>query len=112
MNSYLVILSNKQSSRLSEELLKAHIAYLKRMRHAKRLPTCGSFTDNTGAVLVVRATSLTEAKAIVKADPFVSERYYETFSLYEFVEVEDGNGWLNYFKNIDDIRTQMILAQN
>lgn len=55
-----------------EPHLPAHFLYLQRLDAEGTLVLSGPFTDRTGGLVVVRAPSLEEARAIAEADPLVS----------------------------------------
>lgn len=95
MKSFLVLLSEKQSNLLNEELLNIHIDFLKKLRTDNILPICGPFTDNSGAVLIINANSLSQAEKIVNADPFIKQQYYKKYVIHEFMTAGDENDWLS-----------------
>lgn len=51
--------------------VRAHVAFLRGLESTGRLTMAGPFADDTGGMLVVRAASEAEARALVDADPFV-----------------------------------------
>ncbi len=95
MKSFLILLSEKQPELLGMNLLAAHINYLKQLRTAGHLPLCGPFTDNKGAILVIRATSTNHAEKIISEDPFIKEMYYKKYTVQEFIEAGEENNWLS-----------------
>jgi uncharacterized protein len=55
---------------------------------------CGPFQSDDGAMQVIEAGSLEEARAFVDADPFIAERYYASYELVELIEANEANNWL------------------
>lgn len=94
MKTFLVLLSEKQPHLLNEVLLKTHIDFLKKLCTGGYLPICGPFTDNKGAVLVIKTDSLEHAEKMIKEDPFISQNYYKKFVIHEFMSAGDENNWL------------------
>lgn len=95
MKTFLVLLSEKQPHLLKDSLLKAHIEFLKKLRVDGYLPICGPFTDNKGAVLIIKADSLKQAEQMIKDDPFIIQKYYKKFIIHEFIPASDDNNWLS-----------------
>jgi len=77
---YVVLLSHAKPERLSEELVRAHVAHLKRLEDDGRLQLAGPFAANKGGMFILRDCSEKEAHAIAEADPFVSSGA-ETYEL-------------------------------
>ncbi|MDE2291003.1 MAG: hypothetical protein KGL53_02875 [Elusimicrobia bacterium] len=57
---------------MTPELLKGHIAHLRRLEREGRMELCGPFADHPGGMVVFKASSKEEAEALARADPFVS----------------------------------------
>ncbi|MBV8802562.1 MAG: hypothetical protein JO131_06300, partial [Gammaproteobacteria bacterium] len=96
MKSFLVLLSEKQSDLLNESLLKDHISYLKILRKNGYLPMCGPFSDNQGALLILRANSKSHVEELISCDPFIKQNYYKKYKIHEFTEASDENNWLSH----------------
>ncbi|WP_194165715.1 YciI family protein [Oceanobacillus sp. CFH 90083] len=94
MNSYLVILKDKRNGELSNDLLTNHVTYLKRLRQQGSLMLCGPFVDDDGAVMVFQSESVESVEELLNNDPFVYEKYYQSYEIKEFLEANDGNNWL------------------
>lgn len=94
MKSFIILLSEKQSELLNDNLLQDHITYLKNLRDNGCLPICGPFSDNQGAVLVIRADSKSHAEELINGDPFIKNNYYKKFEIHEFMEANEENDWL------------------
>ncbi|HSW75726.1 MAG TPA: YciI family protein [Candidatus Saccharimonadales bacterium] len=102
MKTFLVLLSEKQPHLLNDYMLKSHIDFLKQLRVENLLPICGPFTDNNGAVLIIKADDLHKAEEIVKKDPFISQKYYQKYSINEFLAAGEENNWLSDVKQTKD----------
>lgn len=94
MSKYVALLSGKKSNTLTDGLLSAHVAHLRAQQSAGHLILCGPFKDNDGALQILEAESREQAEAILNADPFIAQRYYERNTLSELIEANEANGWL------------------
>jgi uncharacterized protein YciI len=56
-----------------EQPLEGHFAYMERLQNRGELILGGPFKDDTGALAVIEAASLDEARAVFFGDPAVSE---------------------------------------
>ncbi|MFD1175285.1 YciI family protein [Paenibacillus puldeungensis] len=97
MKKFVVHLSNKQRHLMTEELVKAHAAYLKSLKEKGVLPFCGPCADGTG-LMIIDAASYEEAKGYVDNDPFSKVDYYIDRKLVEVEEATIENNFL-----IDDV---------
>ncbi|BAD40633.1 YciI family protein [Symbiobacterium thermophilum] len=69
---YMIRLTRRPGCVITDELMRAHRAHLKRLAEQGRLVLCGPFADRTGGMTVIRAASLAEAEAVAAADPLVA----------------------------------------
>jgi len=69
---YVILLSLNPGQNLTENLVKEHVAHLRRLDRDGQLELCGPFADYKGGMVIVRAASKEEAIAIAESDPFVS----------------------------------------
>lgn len=69
---YMIRLTRRPGCVITDELMQAHRAHLKRLADQGRLVLCGPFADRTGGMTIIRAASLAEAEAVAAADPLVS----------------------------------------
>ncbi len=67
---YVILLS--RVAEVTEDLIKAHVNHLKDLEAKGNLVLCGPFLDYPGGIIIIKAESLTAAKAIAERDPFVS----------------------------------------
>lgn len=77
---YVILLSHVQGKTLNEQIIRQHVAHLRKLDQQGRLVLCGPFTDYKGGMIIIRAESLEEARSIAASDPFVKEGY-ENFEL-------------------------------
>ncbi|WP_413381055.1 YciI family protein [Alkalihalobacillus sp. 1P02AB] len=94
MNSYLVILKDKRKGGLSNDLLTNHVTYLKSLSQQGSLKLCGPFKDDDGTVMVFQSENVEDVEELLNNDPFVYEKYYQTYEIKEFLEANDENNWL------------------
>ncbi len=92
MKSFLVLLKGKQS-KLDQELLESHTAYLKQLYNDGHLITCGPFKNNGNALIILKTETRQISEELVRNDPFIKESYYESFIINEFLEANDANDW-------------------
>ena len=94
MAIFVAILSEKQRETLSDDLLRRHIDHLRQLSRDGQLVLCGPFEDNEGAMQVLATSSRKEADDLLRADPFVAERYYLSYVLRELIAANEHNDWL------------------
>lgn len=94
MKSFLVLLSGKQKNLFNENLLAAHIEYLKTLKAQGYLHLCGPFVDDQCAILILKASSEQIVKELIQRDPFIQEQYYQKWAIHEFTEANESNHWL------------------
>lgn len=77
-NLYVILLSMLPNKVLTEGLIREHVSYLRKLDREDKLVMCGPFSDNKGGMVIIKASSLSEANSIAQSDPFVKnevERY-------------------------------------
>ena len=72
---YVVALTRNPEKASDEALIRAHVAFLRELDRSGQLVLAGPFEDGTGGMIILRARSLAEARAVAEADPFVAEGY-------------------------------------
>ena len=82
----------KNNKALSLDIIKRHVEHLRKLDAEGALVLCGPFSDFPGGMVVVRAESPNEAKAIAEADPFISSGC----KTYELRYLEVANAENNY----------------
>ena len=78
-----------------------HAAHLCSLKQQGKLHLCGPFADDDGAFLLIEASSLQEAEAFAKKDPFIVDGYYADAEVHELIESNESNNWL-----MDDPQTK------
>ncbi len=71
MRYFVYILRIVVERSVYEPHLPAHLEYLRTLDRQGNLVLSGPFTDRTGGMILLRAASLEEARAIAEADPLV-----------------------------------------
>ncbi len=65
----------------------AHLAGLRKLQEAGKLPLAGPFTDGSGSLVVFDADNIEEARKIADADPYVVHGIFESYELKPFNRV-------------------------
>lgn len=68
---FVILLSTVEGTSTSEELIRAHVAFLRKLDAQGKLVMCGPFTNHKGGMIIIKAPSFEEAKQISEDDPFV-----------------------------------------
>lgn len=100
MNKYIVMLSDKKRSVFTRALLIRHIEHLRELSETKRLFLCGPFKDNDGALQILIADSKENAEKMINDDPFISENYYQSYTIQELIEANEENNFLFVDKEV------------
>lgn len=106
MKKFVLILKDKQKGTLTNKLLQGHVDHLKKYSSNGNIFLAGPFKDNDGAIQIIEAESRMVAESIVQKDPFVSEKYYQTYVLNELIEANEGNNWL-----MEDTQTKINIKK-
>lgn len=69
---YVILLSINHGKKLTEPVIREHVSFLRKLEDKNQLVLCGPFLDYKGGMVIIRAKSMEEAKAIAESDPFVS----------------------------------------
>lgn len=69
---YVILLSHT-GKKITEELIRSHVAHLKELDKKGKLILCGPFLNYKGGMVIIKATSYDEAKEIAESDPFVKK---------------------------------------
>lgn len=106
MQTFVFTLSNKRRGQQTNDLLVAHVNHLKRLKASGSLVICGPYSDNDGAIQIIRSSSIAEAKILFEADPFIQEGYYQNYDVRELLVASDENNWL-----VDSDQTKLNLKE-
>ena len=77
---YVYLLNHARPELFNEQLVRDHVAHLKRLEDRGQLELCGPFPDHHGGMVILRGVSAEEAREIAEADPFISSGA-ETYEL-------------------------------
>ena len=76
-------------------MLHTHADDLKKLSRRKKLILAGPFTDdNNNAIQTLMADSREEAETLVRQDPSIASKYYDSSDLFELIEADESNNWL------------------
>jgi uncharacterized protein YciI len=90
---FVYIMEPKNPDKCSPELVKAHIAYLKKLHSREQLVLCGPFKNAGGGMVVVHASSMEDAIGIAEEDPFVKSGF-ESYLLRSWEIACEENNYL------------------
>jgi uncharacterized protein YciI len=76
------------------EALLRHIDHLKALRKKNVLFMCGPLKDANKAIQILEAGTYEEADRYAKQDPFTGEGYFSGYALYEWIEANEENDYL------------------
>lgn len=68
---YVILLSKIEGKCLTKDLIKEHVQFLQKLEKDNKLVLCGPFSDYDGGMIIIKASSIDEAKRIAYSDPFV-----------------------------------------
>ena len=77
---WVYLLTHQFPSLFTKELVRAHVAHLKKLEEQGLLELCGPFPEHGGGIVILRNVTKEQAAEIAEADPFVSSGA-ETFEL-------------------------------
>lgn len=90
---YPILLFRIPGVETSRETVARHVAYIRSLDDKGKLVLAGPFDDFPGGMVIVRADSIDEARAIAENDPFVIEKV-RTYELRTWLMANRGNGYL------------------
>ena len=89
MSKFVCLLTNEKKETLPAELLSGHIGHLKNLKHKGILYLCGPLrdgTDNNTGMIIIEANSKEEAVNHFLEDPFINNKWYRDYCIYELQE--------------------------
>ena len=92
MSKYVVQYKLKERKGFTADLVKIHVEHLRGLSDKKVLSLCGLLKGN-GAMLIIEAESLKEAKAHILQDPVIIQKKYG-FTIHELIEANEDNNFL------------------
>lgn len=94
MSKFIVILSHKRVGTLTTDLLEKHVTHLRKLDQDEILYLCGPFTNNDGALQILEAENIDQAKNLVLSDPMIKANFYQDFKIYQLCEANENNNYL------------------
>lgn len=70
---FVILLNTVDGSSTTESLIRAHVAFLRKLDSEGKLVMCGPFTDFKGGMVIIKAANVEDATRVAQSDPFVSE---------------------------------------
>jgi uncharacterized protein YciI len=92
MSKYVVIYKIKERKGFTADLAKNHVEHLRNLNNKNALSLCGLLKGN-GAMLILEANSLKEAKDYILQDPVIIQKKY-SFVIHELIEANEENNFL------------------
>lgn len=94
MSKFVVILKDKRKGELDASLLTRHIEHLRNLNQEGKLMVGGPFKNNEQAMIILNCGDIDEAISIAESDPFIKEKYYNTYEINELIVANEENNWL------------------
>ena len=98
MSKYIVILEDERKDDLAYDLLKGHVEHLRDLSSRGIVSMCGPLKDRNGnygkGLLIFEANSIEEVESHVLKDPFVIQKWYASYQIYEWIEANESNNYL------------------
>ena len=100
MAKYVVMYEDERQDQdnLTNELLKGHVEHLRELCSEGKLLLCGPLKSNGynrgKGLLIFEAASQKEVESYVLKDPFIAQKWYAGYHIYEWIEAIDGNNYL------------------
>jgi uncharacterized protein len=94
MNKFVVFLKGKRNGKLDSSLLARHIEHLRQLNRAGQMVIAGPFKNNEQAMIILNCDGIDEAIRLVEKDPFIKEKYYNTYDINELIVANEENNWL------------------
>lgn len=95
MAKYVVIYENERKDALLPALLNGHVEHLRDLHSRGSLFLCGPLRNSDGkALLIFEANSQEEVNSHVLKDPFIIQKWYANYRIYEWIEANHSNNYL------------------
>ena len=98
MAKYVVIYEDERTDVLAHDLLKEHVEYLRDLSSQGIIFMCGPLKNNEGlygkGMLIFIANSQMEVERHVLNDPFIIQKRYASYLIYEWIEANESNNYL------------------
>jgi len=94
MKKFVVFLKDKRKGKLEPSLLTRHIEHLRNLNQEGKLMVGGPLKNNEQAMIILNCDDIDEALQLVESDPFIKEKYYNTYDINELIVANEENNWL------------------
>ena len=95
MAKYVVIYEDERKDALSRDLLKGHVEHIRDLHSLGIIFLCGPLKNSDGkGLLIFEANSQDEVENHVLKDPFIVQKWYGSYRIYEWIEANDINNFL------------------
>ena len=98
MAKYVVMYEDEQTDALAPDLLKGHVDHLRNLHTQGILLLCGPLKEHDlyvgKGLLIFEVGSKEETENHVLKDPFIAQKWYAGYHIYEWVEANDDNNYL------------------
>jgi uncharacterized protein len=94
LSIFVVFLKDKRKGELDASLLTSHIEHLRHLNQEGKLMVGGPFKKNEEAMIILKCGDIDEAITLAESDPFIKEKYYNTYEINELIVANEENNWL------------------
>lgn len=99
MQKFLVIYQDANyddpfTPEMIDELTRAHVEHIRNLDSRGILVLCGPLKEHEKGMFILNAETCEEAQNYVLMDPFIANRCYKTYLIYEIEEANAGNNYL------------------
>ncbi len=105
MAKFVFVLQEKNPAVLTKVIYFSHVEHLRRHMKDGKLFLAGPLVDQNKILQIVEAASQAEAEQIVNEDPYVKQKHYGSYEVYELMEANEANNWM-----MDTQRIQNMLS--
>ena len=92
MSKFVALYKLNERKGFTADVAKNHVEHLRNLSHKNILFLCGRLKVD-GAMLILEAKSIKEAKAYILQDPVIVQKHY-CYVIHELVEANEGNNFL------------------
>ena len=78
---------SEQAKELRPKFRQAHLDKLKALTQAGKVFVAGPLTDGAGSLIIFNMATRSEVELVVKTDPYVMERVFESYEIHPFEKV-------------------------